>query len=208
MKQGMNKRAFSLRSLVVIGLMGWSVASYAQSYNISHNQVFFGHEPLRHADSHSFMDLGFGYAKDRNNVYLNGRILEYVDPSTFRLKGHGGPHFEHHRDRRDYDREYRGYYKSDFNVFYGNQKIDASPGSFEEIGYGYAKDAFSVFYDGRKLDASPNSFKLLEGGYAKDAFSVFYEGRKVEGASAGTFKYMGDGYAKDALNDFYRGRKL
>ncbi|WP_231480255.1 DKNYY domain-containing protein [Prevotella sp. P6B4] len=204
----LNNAGLSLKSLMVIGLIGWSVSIQAQTYDVSHGQVYFGHEPLKYADAHSFVDLGRGYAKDRDNVYLNGRILEYVDPATFRLKDHATTHFRETRDMYDHGQGRHGYYKSQFNVYYGDKKIDASASSFQEVGGGYAKDAFNVFYHGKKLDASATSFKLMEGGYAKDAFNVYYFGKKVKGASAATFKYTGDGYAKDAFNDYYKGRKL
>ena len=204
----MKQIAFSLKSLMVIGMIGWSISSFAQSYKVDRGRVYFEREPIPYADAHSFVDLGRGYGKDRNNVYLDGRVLEYVDPSSFRLKPQSNSHFRDHYESYDYGRSYDRYYKTKFDVYYGDKKIDASPGSFKEIGDGYAKDAFSVFYYGNKIDASAGSFKVLEGGYSKDAFDVFYYGRKVEGASAGTFKYTGDGYAKDAFNDYYRGRKL
>ena len=204
----MKQIAFSLKSLMVIGLVGWNMSSFAQSYRIDRGRVYFERESMPYADARTFVDLGCGYAKDCDNVYLDGRVLEYVDPSSFRLKPHSKSHFRDHYDSYDHGRSYDDYYKSDHNVYYGDKKIDASPSSFKEIGEGYAKDAFNVFYHGRKIDASAGSFKLLEGGYAKDAFDVFYYGKKIEGASAGTFKYTGDGYAKDAFNDYYRGRRL
>ena len=180
----MKQKAFLLKSLMVIGLIGCTTSVFAQSYEVDRGRVYFERKPIPYADARTFVDLGCGYAKDCENVYLDGRVL------------------------RDYDRRHEGYYKSDFNVYYDGKKIDATAATFKEIGEGYAKDSFSVFYHGRKIDASAGSFKLLEGGYAKDAFTVFYFGKKVDGASAGTFKYTGDGYAKDAFNDYYRGQKL
>lgn len=204
----MKQNAFSLKPLLVIGLLGWSLSTFSQSYEVNRGRVYFDREPMPYADARTFVDLGRGYAKDCDNVYLDGRVLEYVDPATFSLKTHSKSHFREPIDVRDYDCSHDGYYKSNFNVYYGGKKIDASAASFKEIGGGYAKDAFSVFYHGRKLDATAATFKLLEGGYAKDSFNVFYYGKKVEGASPASFKYTGDGYAKDAFNDYYRGRKL
>ena len=204
----MKQKAFLLKSLMVIGLLGCTVSVYAQSYEVDRGRVFFERKPIPYADARTFVDLGCGYAKDCENVYLDGRVLEYVDPATFRLKSHSKSHYRKPMEHRDYDRRHEGYYKSDFNVYYDGKKIDATAATFKEIGEGYAKDSFSVFYHGRKIDASAGSFKLLEGGYAKDAFTVFYFGKKVDGASAGTFKFTGDGYAKDAFNDYYRGQKL
>ena len=204
----MKQKAFLLKSLMVIGMIGVSLSSFAQSYEVDRGRVYFGSESMPYADARTFVDLGSGYAKDRENVYLDGRILEYVDPATFRLKPHSKSHFREPMEYREYNSRHEGYYKSNLNVYYGGKKIDASAASFKEIGGGYAKDAFTVFYHGRKIDATAGTFKLLEGGYAKDAFSVFYYGKKVDGASAASFKYTGNGYAKDAFSDYYRGRKL
>lgn len=211
----MKKKALLLKSLMVIGFMGWSLSGFSQAYKIDHNRVFFDRDPMPYADARTFIDLGFGYAKDRDNVYLDGHILNFVDPATFSLKGRDNSHsYEHgdshkHGNWHEHDRNQRGYYKTKFNVYYGDKKIDAVASSFKEIGGGYAKDAFNVFLYGKKIDgATAATFKVLEGGYAKDAFNVFYYGMKVDGATASSFKYTGDGYAEDAFNAFYRGRKI
>lgn len=204
----MKQNAFLLKPLMVIALIGCSMTGFAQSYKVDRGRVYFGRESIPYADARTFVDLGQGYAKDCENVYLDGRVLECVDPATFRLKSHSKSHFHDPIEYREHDRLHEGYHKTDFHVYYGDKKIDATASTFKEIGEGYAKDAFSVFYRGRKIDASATTFKLLEGGYAKDAFNVFYYVRKVDGASAASFKYTGDGYAKDAFNDYYRGRKL
>ena len=204
----MKQKSFSLKSLMVIGLIGWSIASFAQSYKIDRGRVYFERKPVLYADARTFVDLGYGFAKDCENVYLDGRVLEYVDPATFHLKGHPTLHYREPIEHRNYDRRHAGYYKSNFDVYYGDKKIDATAATFKEIGEGYAKDAFNVFYHGIKMDASAATFKLLEGGYAKDAFNVFYYGNKIDGASPATFKYTGDGYAEDTFSVYYRGRKL
>ena len=55
-------------------------------YSYNRNGVYYQRQPIVDADYRSFVDLGFGYAKDRYNVYYLGRILPYVDPMTFSLK--------------------------------------------------------------------------------------------------------------------------
>ena len=205
----MKKNAFCLKSLMVIGCLGWSLSGMAQTYEVDRNRVCFDRAPMPYADARSFVDLGYGYAKDRENVYLDGQVLEFVDPATFRLKGADKSQSHEHRDWQGHGRNHKGYHKTKFNVYYGDKKIDAMAASFKEMEGGYAKDAFNVFFYGKKLEgASAASFKILEGGYSKDAFNVYYYGKKVEGASASTFKYTGDGYGEDAFNAFYRGRKL
>ena len=119
------------KSLMVIGFIGWSLSGFAQAYKIDRNKVFFDREPIPHADARSFVDLGHGYAKDRNNVYHHGRILEFVDPATFRLKGRDNSHFHEEGDWHEHDRSPKGYYKTKFNVYYGDKKIDAMASSFK-----------------------------------------------------------------------------
>lgn len=199
---------FLFRICLVMAMMGWTLTSYAQRYEVDRDRVYFGDEMVMHADTRSFIDLGFGYAKDRYHVYMNGRILEYVDPSSFRLKESRHRHGHANTDR-DIQEPYKGYHKTSFSVYYGDKKIDAVSSQFVELDYGYAKDSFSVFFLGEKIKgATCSSFEVLGGGYAKDAFSVYYYGEKVEGAFASTFRYTSNGYAEDSLNTYYRGKKL
>ena len=199
---------FLFRLYLVMTMMGWTLTSYAQRYEVDRDRVYFGDEMVMHADTRSFIDLGFGYAKDRYHVYMNGRILEYVDPSSFRLKESRHRHGHANTDR-DIQEPYKGYHKTSFSVYYGDKKIDAVSSQFVELDYGYAKDSFSVFFLGEKIKgATCSSFEVLGGGYAKDAFSVYYYGEKVEGAFASTFRYTSNGYAEDSLNTYYRGKKL
>ena len=205
----MKQSAFLLKSFFVVTMMGWTLMSNAQRYEIEHGRVYFGDEVMMQADARSFVDLGCGYAKDRMNVYMNGHVLENVDPSTFRLKERSA--WRHHgRDGKDEPAsENRGYFKTSFNVYFGNKKIDAMASSFVDLGGGYAKDSFNVYYFGEKLKGCmASSFEILEGGYAKDSFSVYYRGNKVDGAMASSFKYMGNGYGQDHFNAYYKGKKL
>ena len=77
-------------------------------------------------------------------MYLNGHLLEFVAPSTFRLKRVAA--LRHHGHEEVDAGTLRGYYKTQFNVYYGNKKIDAQAASFVELGGDYAKDAFNVYY--------------------------------------------------------------
>ena len=201
----MKQSAFLLKSFLVVTMMGWTLMSNAQRYEIEHGRVYFGDEVMMQADARSFVDLGCGYAKDRMNVYMNGHVLENVDPSTFRLKERST--WRHRKDEST--PENRGYFKTSFNVYFGNKKIDAMASSFVDLGGGYAKDSFNVYYFGEKLKGCmASSFEILEGGYAKDSFNVYYRGNKVDGAMASSFKYMGNGYGQDSFNAYYKGKKL
>ena len=201
----MKQSAFLLKSFLVVTMMGWTLMSNAQRYEIEHGRVYFDDEVMMQADARSFVDLGCGYAKDRMNVYMNGHVLENVDPSTFRLKERST--WRHRKDEST--PENRGYFKTSFNVYFGNKKIDAMASSFVDLGGGYAKDSFNVYYFGEKLKGCmASNFEILEGGYAKDSFNVYYRGNKVDGAMASSFKYMGNGYGQDHFNAYYKGKKL
>lgn len=214
-----------IRIITVLALI--FVASYSLraqrygSYSIDRleREVYYEGMCVRGADASTFEDLGYGYGKDCRHVYRYGEVLEYVDPSSFRVSrefassyspdgmrpGHG--RYGCGNDYRRYDNG--GYYKDNFNAFFRGREIDgAHVASFEILEDGYAKDSFNVYWNGREIsDAKPMSFECLGWGYAKDSFSVYWNGEKIE-AKVLSFKVSRDGYAEDAFNTYYRGRKI
>ena len=204
-----------LSKLFVILLLFVPSLVFAQFYSYSkrNGQVYYDGKIIHGADSHSFCDLGYGYGKDRNHVYRYGTILEYVDPSYFRVDrrfsadnrpSHGRPDGGHHHCDRP------GYYVSTFDVFYNGEKISgAASNSFVILKEEYAKDAFNVYWMGKKISgASTSSFVCLGNGYAKDAFNAYWEGRRINGASTSSFKVTRGFYAEDAFDVYFKGEKL
>lgn len=193
-------------------------------YRIKGNVALFQGKAIREADVRTFVVLGYGYAKDCENVYLNGKVLPWVDPVTFSLKkgngnhghgnyrpNHGGGNRHDNECQGSYNnRYYEKYVVTSFDVYYAGKKLsDASASSFKNLGYGYGKDAFNVYYRGKRInDASGSSFRLLEHGYSKDAFNVYYYGEKLNDASASSFKVDDDGYAHDAFSMYYYGKEI
>lgn len=169
------------------------LAQHSGSYTVDRldREVYYENVFVRGADASTFVDLGYGYGKDRNHVYRFGEMLEYVDPSSFRVSsefasdeayGHMRPGYGGdccHDGYGQYDNG--GYYKTNFDVFFRGREIsDAHVSSFEVLGDGYAKDSFHVYWRGEILDdASPSSFKVTRDGYAEDAFNTYFHGRKV-----------------------------
>ena len=169
------------------------LAQHSGSYTVDRldREVYYENVFVRGADASTFVDLGYGYGKDRNHVYRFGEVLEYVDPSSFRVSsefasdeayGHMRPGYGGdccHDGYGQYDNG--GYYKTNFDVFFRGREIsDAHVSSFEILGDGYAKDSFHVYWRGEILDgAMPSSFKVSRDGYAKDAFNTYFHGRKV-----------------------------
>ena len=193
---------------------------YQSDYQIKGDRVLYNGRPIV-ADARSFQILGYGYAKDRMNVYLDGVVLRFVDPSTFRLqmggrdpRGHGAGNVHRGRGVPGNNRLFAPEYVVsrydvifDFNAYYFGEKLQGvTSSSFQNIGAGYAKDAFDVFFCGEMIrGASSNTFKILDEGYAKDAFNVYFCGKKIQGASAITFECDGNGYAHDSFKRYYLG---
>ena len=90
----MEKKNFyrQLRLSCVVLMAVFALSASAQSsrqvrpYSFNKKGVFYGRQPVMGIDIRTFVDLGYGYAKDRYNVYFEGQILPFVDPMTFRLK--------------------------------------------------------------------------------------------------------------------------
>ena len=174
----------------VADAQGWRNHS---DYRVERGRVYYRNQPVEYADARTFMDLGQGYAKDCQNVYMEGRVLPYVDPASFRLKGQGNAHYDGYPDNG---------YGSNPGGNYGNR-----PDSDEHLARGYKVTQWNVYYNGQKTELVVRSFQNLGGGYAKDAFDVYYCGMKLPDAFANRFVYLGDGYAEDSFNTYYRGRK-
>lgn len=193
----MEKKNFyrQLRLSCVVLMAAFALNVSAQSsrqvrpYSFNKKGVFYGRQPVMGIDIRTFVDLGYGYAKDRYNVYFEGQILPFVDPMTFRLKVPGSV--------------YQGGYPGDYSDDYPVNPRDGYDPYYNE---GYVVTSNAVLYNGRKISASARSFKDLGWGYGKDAFDVYYMGDKVSGASSSSFKVLKDGYAEDTFDTYYRGK--
>ena len=184
-------------------------------YCIRGNVALFDGREIREADVRTFVVLGYGYAKDCENVYLNGKVLPWVDPMTFSLKkenkNHGGGNCHDHKYQDcNNNKYYEKYVITTFDVYYAGKKLpNATASSFKDLGYGYGKDSFCVYYRGKRIDdASSNSFQLLKHGYSKDSFNVYYYGEKINGANPSSFKVDENGYAHDSFSMYYFGKKI
>lgn len=191
---------------------------YQATYSVRGNQVMCEGRVMPGADAPSFQVLGFGYAKDRYNVYLDGQILRFVDPQSFRLlpppstgntgHGHVNPpagNLPHHEGE---------YYNMNRPNNAGNGNHLGHVGGAQHQGHHgnaptYMTDNFNVYFDGRKVQgASANSFKDLGYGYGKDAFNAYYYGEKIAQSSGSSFELLRDGYSHDAFRAFYQGRVI
>ncbi len=58
-------------------------------YSRDKDNIYHQRKNLEGADIHTFEYLLYDFARDRNHVYLNGRILEDVEPSSFSVDKSG-----------------------------------------------------------------------------------------------------------------------
>lgn len=209
-----------VKTIAVAVLMLCAAAASAQNYGryeVRRDRVYFNGVELRQAEARWFNDLGYGYAKDRNHVYLNGQILPYVDPSSFKVDRRYAPAsgsltggnlgFGSDYVNGWYD---KGYVVAGIYVLFNGRVIDgAAVSSFKDLGSGYAKDAHHVYFCGERMQGTMvQNFKVIKDGYARNNYDVYYLGKKIHGASASSFRLIADGYARDAHSVYYCGEKL
>lgn len=109
----------------------------------------------------TFKEIEWGYAKDKNNVYINGEKILNADAESFMLLSNP-------------DASFSGYAKDRHNIYYIDNIIpNVDIRSFILLGNSYAKDKNNVYYEGKVVkDADVNTFVLV-GRYAKDNKHVF-----------------------------------
>ena len=176
-------------------------------YFVDKNNIYYAYENLEKiqgADKNSFEVLGNYIAKDKNNVYYNGKKMENVDSKSFKNFGN-----------------FIG--KDKNRVFYitGNEDIkDADAKSFEIMGdTRYFRDKNNIFVikysndfpDGEGFIKLPNidrnSFITLSEEFGKDKNGIYYIGEKINGINPNNVRVieeMGqDNYILQSENNYY-----
>lgn len=152
------------------------------------------------ADPATFSVIGYGYAKDKNNIYYFAQKIVNAELQSFTLlRGENYPSLEGLAS--DW------YAKDKNNVYYRSVVIpDADVHTFVFLGNEYAKDNNKVYYEGKILEnADANTFSLVDDGYAKDKSHVFYGDKmltiEIEPAS---FEVVGGRAIKDSRRVYFQ----
>lgn len=176
-------------------------------YFVDKNNIYYAYEDLEKiqgADKNSFEVLGYYIAKDKNNVYYNGKKMENVDSKSFKNFG-----------------DFIG--KDKNRVFYitGNEDIkDVDAESFEIMGDTYYfRDKNNIFVikysnnfpDGQGFIKLPNidrnSFITLSEEFGKDKNGIYYIGEKINGINPNNIKVIEkigqDNYILQSGNNYY-----
>lgn len=215
----------TLSKIVAVAvLMLGTVVAFAQNdggYSVLNGKVYYKNVILQEADPNTIQDLGYGYAKDNENVWLDGKLLPLVDARSFRLKNDPTPPPPPGKSQPSssgfgIDDILSGILgvgtgdKSDRHPAHGPVHGPVhGPGPDriqQEVGYEVI--GTKVYYNGNVVsNASAHSFKDLGCGYAKDSYRVYYCGTKLTD-NPSRFTALKDGYAKDTFNVYYFGKKI
>ena len=201
------------------------------------NNIYYGLSgnlyKIKNADLQTFEVLNSPYsssvyfAKDKNNVYYNGKKLDGIVPNDFEqiqsyfIKDKNGIYkFEEDENEQDLKitpinakidfRNFKEldwkYFGDDKNIYYFDEesfkKVDkADINSFERIDFtGFFKDKNNVYYEGEKVEGiDMNSIEVINGMCIKDKNSVFYEGKKLRNISPTNFNIFDGGISYDKI---------
>ena len=222
------------RTLAVAVLMMSAVAAFAQTsgYKILNGKVYYGTVIMHDADPNTIQDLGYGYAKDKENVWYEGKLLPLVDPQRFALKHdpHPTPPPPAAGPAQPQPGSQNQVLNGFLTVLFGNGSNQGAgqnsggnpvPGQGHtpppppapnhghmSVERGYEVVGTKVYYNGVLVsNASAHSFKDLGWGYAKDSARVYYCGKKLTN-NPSRFKVLADGYAMDSFDVYYFGKEI
>jgi len=151
-----NKQYLFLLSLSIILILTSCNSGYQKENGkwtwISYNEaVGKKAKTIEKADTKTFVILkNTKYAKDKNFVFLEGRVIKFANPKTFKIINNG-------------------YSKDNKNVYLDcNIIINADPNTFQILGFPYSKDKKHIFCGNLPMNiTNPNEFKVTRIGSGK-----------------------------------------
>lgn len=232
-----NETEIKVKSLKADGIDLKTLKKLDNGYFKDKNNIYYGLSDnlykIKNADLQTFEVLTSPYsssvyfAKDKNNVYYNGKKLDGIVPNDFEqiqsyfIKDKNGIYkFEEGENEQDLkitpinakidfknlkELDWK-YFGDDKNIYYFDEdsfkKVDkADINSFEQIDFtGFFKDKNNVYYEGEKVEGiDMNSIEVVNGMCIKDKNSVFYEGKKLRNISPTNFNIFDGGMSYDKI---------
>ena len=179
-------------------------------YGMDHKRVFYFEDLIKGADPNTFTRIENSevFYKDKDNVYLKGKVFEGADAATFRIHENENYMLDinnvyYQGVALDVDPEkfilLDDYLIGNDKVYYrGRLCANINTDSFRLLEKGYATDGNIVIYRGKLCpNMNANSFRLLEGGYATDGDIVLYDGELCPNMKANSFRLLEEGYVTD-----------
>ena len=232
-----NETEIKVKSLKADGIDLKTLKKLDNGYFKDKNNIYYGLSgnlyKIKNADLQTFEVLTSPYsssvyfAKDKNNVYYNGKKLDGIVPNDFEqiqsyfIKDKNGIYkFEEDENEQDLKitpinakidfRNFKEldwkYFGDDKNIYYFDEdsfkKVDkADINSFERIDFtAFFKDKNNVYYEGEKIEGiDMNSIEVINGMCIKDKNSVFYEGKKLRNISPNNFNIFDGGISYDKI---------
>jgi hypothetical protein len=187
--------AFPGKAFEISGADAGSFTAFDTTYARDKSNVYINGKPLRGADAASFEVLPRpGFAKDRQHVYQQDRPIS-DDPGHFELLD------------GELAKDSGAVYWSDGSV------LSYDPAHFVIMAsadhYLFAKDSRNVFVNGKPIPgADPASFTVLAGAYAHDNHHVYYFTDQIEGAEETSFRFLDGPYASDSGRVYWMGKPI
>lgn len=232
-----NETEIKTKNLKADGIDLRTLKKLDNGYFKDKNNIYYGLSgnlyKIKNADLQTFEVLNSPYsssvyfAKDKNNVYYNGKKLDGIVPNDFEqiqsyfIKDKNGIYkFEEGENEQDLkitpinakidfknlkELDWK-YFGDDKNIYYFDEdsfkKVDkADINSFERIDFtAFFKDKNNVYYEGEKIEGiDMNSIEVINGMCIKDKNSVFYEGKKLRNISPNNFNIFDGGISYDKI---------
>jgi hypothetical protein len=181
------QRIFLFLSLFFLLAFAPLARAEGTGYEIKDAQVFFDGALLDFADPSTFVVLNGDFAQDKNFCVYHAQKLQSCQVKSFTYS------------------ESDAYSKDGFSAYFGGTKIgNADAQTFSWVGEGYAKDRSKVYYNGQAVrEAASDSFKVLEFGYAKDKNFLFKGGLAIKAIDSATVSIINSEYIKDKTHVYF-----
>lgn len=206
-------RCYSLALFMTLTLTAHGQAKW-NDYAIRDSVVTYQGQALPDADTKSFVELGFGYAKDQYNVYAHGEVLEFVDPATFQVDARFTRHHKigtrlqavQQKSSQPSEQAIKSSEKSTSD----HELTDIIASMNADSSGQYIISADRVTYEGKTIKgADISTFEILKAGYARDRHHAYYHGQLIHNAIGGkNFRYTMDDYASDGVHTYFKGKEV
>ena len=212
-----NETEIKVKSLKADGIDLKTLKKLDNGYFKDKNNIYYGLSgnlyKIKNADLQTFEVLTSPYsssvyfAKDKNNVYYNGKKLDGIVPNDFeQIQSY------FIKDKNGIYKFEEGENEQDLKITPINAKIDFK--NLKELDWKYFGDDKNIYYfdedSFKKVDkADINSFERIDStGFFKDKNNVYYEGEKIEGIDMNSIEVINGMCIKDKNSVFYEGKKL
>ncbi|MFC1615927.1 DKNYY domain-containing protein, partial [Patescibacteria group bacterium] len=154
-------------------------------------KVYYCGQEIVEADYDTFIPLqgGFTYAKDINNVYKFGEIINGADPETIEIIN-------------------ENFTKDQNHVFWDIKMISGVDlNSFEPINSAISQDSSNIYCEDGILTTDVENYQFVteNTGYATDSINVYFWCTQLENSDSSTFEVVINDFAKDKNNIYYQG---